>query len=162
VHSTDILEDIEVCPSCGELVRQLDSTTGWCLDCSGTTKVSCLSCGGWFQKDQPHRKLCQKCRDERWLARNANSLETLLLHGYAIDSARIQIYERNRPRCLSCGAVLTGARNGALFCTKTKECRSWRRRYRTLMERYRNRGSTNPAKQASSQVNAEIWLMNND
>lgn len=150
---------IEVCPSCGELVDELDYVTGWCPSCSGTEKVSCLSCGEHFSKDAPHRKLCPKCRDERWLARNADSLESLLQHGYTISQAKQQVYETNRPKCLSCGAVLAGARSDAQFCKKTAECRSWRRRYRTLKERYQRSGSTNPAKQAKAQVNAEIWLM---
>ena len=151
--------DYELCPSCGEFVEELDEDTGWCYTCSGVTKVSCLSCGAPFQKDAAHRKLCPKCRDERWLARNAESLEALLLHGYSITNARDQVYEYNRPHCLSCGAVLAGARNNAHFCTKTPECRSWRRRYRTLKERYQRQGATNASKQALSQVGAEIWLM---
>lgn len=160
VHSANTFTaELELCPSCGNLVYELDELTGWCYACSGTSKVECLSCGEGFTKDAPHRKLCPKCRDERWLARNANSLEVLLQHGYTITNAKQQVYEHNRPKCLSCGAVLTGARNGALFCTKTKECRAWRRRYRTLKERYQRLGSQNPSKQASSQVNAEIWLM---
>ena len=156
VHPTDTLE---VCPSCGDIVEELDENTGWCKQCAGVEETYCLSCGSTFSKDAPHRKLCPKCRDERWLARNADALELLLLHGYTIANAKQQVYEHNRPKCLSCGAVLSGARNGALFCTKTQECRSWRRRYRTLKERYQRQGSQNPAKQASAQVNAEIWLM---
>lgn len=152
-------DNIEICPSCGELVDELDEHTGWCPECSGVTKVACLSCGEGFEKDAAHRKLCPKCRDERWLARNANALEVLLQHGYTIANARQQVYEHNRPRCLSCGAVLVGARNGAQFCTKTAECRSWRRRYRTLKEQYQRRGSINATKQALAQVGAEIWLM---
>lgn len=158
VRPADI-SDFDICPSCGELVYELDELTGWCPECSGVTTVSCLSCGEGFAKDAAHRKLCPKCRDERWLARNANALEILLQHGYSIANARQQVYENNRPHCLSCGVVLIGARNGAQFCTKTPECRSWRRRYRTLKERYQRKGSQAAAKQAIAQVSAEIWLM---
>lgn len=152
------LPEQEICPSCGGLFYELDDVTGWCPECAGVTTVSCLSCGEGFAKDAAHRKLCPKCRDERWLARNADAMEVLLRHGYSIGNARQQVYEHNRPHCLSCGAVLVGARNGAQFCTKTQECRSWRRRYRTLKENYQRKGLQQAAKQAIAQVSAEIWL----
>lgn len=151
--------DVEICPSCGEFKEELEPVTGWCTECSGlANKVMCLSCGEGFSKDASHRKLCPKCRNERWLARNADQLEILLLHGFTISVARRQVYVANRPRCLSCGAVLAGARNGAQFCTKTPECRSWRRRYRTLKERYKRKDSVDAGKQAAAQISAELWL----
>lgn len=144
----------QLCPSCGEFVDELDDGSGFCLSCTyGETRRNCLACSDRFTADQPHRKLCPKCRDERWLARHAEELEIYLSYGARIEFAKRQVYYENRPVCIACGQPIKGAADGANFCTRTIECRRWRRRYRTLRERYSDQ------KKALAEVSAEIFAL---
>jgi len=140
-------------------VQELAEETGWCFQCSGIENTACLSCGKNFKKDQPHRKLCSGCRNERWLASNADTLEYLIQTGLSAIHARYMVYNHNRPRCLSCGNSIHGGRNGVtLFCKKTPECRRWRRRYRTVKEQLERKGVMEVQKQAIALVSAEIYI----
>jgi len=141
----------DYCPNCGNFVDELDDASGWCFECAGTGEIRCIACNGKFHKDQPHRKLCPGCRDERWLGRHANELEDYLSFGARLGFAKREVYKRNRPVCISCGDPIKGAADGATFCKRTIECRRWRRRYRTLRERYHDQ------KQALAQVSAEVF-----
>jgi len=147
----------EFCPSCGSFVDRIVAETGWCVVCSGDTQAVCIGCNDLFVKDQPHRKLCPWCREERWLLRHADEIERYLADGFSIHYARREIYESNRPVCISCGNPIKGATNGAMFCKQTIECRRWRRRYRTVREQYLRDGIIDPAKKAVAQVSAEIF-----
>lgn len=141
----------ELCPSCGDFVNQLNDTTGFCDSCSGDNRAQCMACGEKFVADQPYRKLCRSCRDERWLERHADELEDLLSYGARIAFAKRQVYRENRPLCIACGDPIKGVAKGALFCTRTIDCRRWRRRYKTLREKY------NSESRAKKEVAAEIF-----
>jgi hypothetical protein len=141
----------DYCPNCGNFVDELDEASGWCFDCSGTGVARCMACGDNFHKDQPHRKLCPKCRDERFLERHADTLEDYLSYGARIGFAKREVYKQNRPVCIACGNPMNLSKAGATFCKRTIECRRWRRRYRTLKEKYHD------SKQALSQVSAEVF-----
>lgn len=140
-----------MCASCGHFVDALDGETGWCYECSGRHISRCMACNEEFLKDQPHRKLCAGCRDERWLERHADELEVYLSYGARISFAKREVYKQNRPVCIACGNPIKGAADGATFCKRTMECRRWRRRYRTLKEKLHD------SKQALSQVSAEVF-----
>ena len=150
-------EHREFCVSCGNFVDELDETTGFCLECIGSVKTRCLGCSQLFARDQPHRRLCPKCREERWLERNADRLEDYLEFGATIQFAKRSVYGENRPVCLSCNEPIKGAKNGANFCTRTTDCRRWQRRYRTLREQSIGMRLLDPAKQALAQISAEIF-----
>lgn len=141
----------DYCPSCGKFVDELDDASGWCFECSGTGETRCIACGEKFRKDQPHRKLCHGCRDERWLERHANELEVYLEFGARISFAKREVYKQNRPVCIACGNPIKGAADGTIFCTRTIDCKRWQRRYRTLRDKYHD------AKLALSQVSAEVF-----
>lgn len=147
----------EFCPSCGNFVDTLDVETGFCLECLGISQSQCLGCKEPFTKDSPHRKLCGKCRDERWLERHADELEQYLIYGARMSFAKREVYKHNRPVCISCGTAIKGAPEGASFCTTSIECRRWRKRYRTLRENYQGKGLIDPAKSALAEVSAEIF-----
>lgn len=144
----------EFCPRCGEFTDQLDDETGFCISCvDGEARHNCLACGTRFRADQTHRKLCPSCRDERWLSRHADEIEIYLSYGARIEFAKRQVYLENRPVCIVCNEPIKGAAGGAHFCTRTMECRRWRRRYRTLRERYHDQ------KKALAEVSAEIFAV---
>ena len=147
----------EYCPSCGNFVDEIDLDSGWCLECTGDSKARCLNCDELFTKDQPHRKLCGHCREERWLLQHADELEDYLVRGATFAFAKREVYHNNRPRCTSCGDPIKNASNGAMFCTQRLECRRWRRRYRTVREQNERRSLIDPAKMALAQVSAEIF-----
>ena len=151
MRSAEVHRNDELCPQCGNFVDELDDETGWCFECSGTSEARCLACSRPFIKDQSHRKLCPACREERWLQRHADELEMYLSYGARISFARRQIYYENRPICIACSNPIKGAADGAIFCTRTIECRRWRRRYRTLREKYGDQ------KKALAEVSAEIF-----
>lgn len=100
---------MEVCPNCGELVDTLTTDEGWCKECAG-----------------PHQLLDKL---EVFLSANADHIEHYMANGsslyQAIDNLRLDV----APTCLSCGVVIKHGRRDALFCTKTPQCRSSRRRY---------------------------------
>lgn len=143
------------CTSCGDFVDQLDSDTGWCLECSGISLSICYGCGVYFEKDTPHRKLCKSCREERWLTNHADELELYLSYGARMEFAKREVYHNNRPHCMSCGDSI--AKEGANFCNKKIACKRWARRYRRLRERYQARGIIDPKRIALSEVSAEIF-----
>lgn len=150
----------DFCPSCGNFVNHIDAITGWCYVCSGDTKTQCIACGREFTKDQPHRKLCGWCREERWLIRHADEIEEYMQYGASFQFAKRETYynSRYRPVCISCGrSIKFRPANGAIFCKQTIRCRRWRRRYRTLREQNLRKGIIDPAKMAHSQVAAEIF-----
>lgn len=156
-RNVEIHHEEEFCPSCGEFVDALDDETGFCYTCIGDARRDCLACGKQFRADQTHRKLCPSCRDERWLQQHAEEVEVYLSYGARIEFARRQVYFENRPVCIACGQPIKGATNGAVFCTRTIVCRKWRRRYRTLREKYESRGARNSQKLALAEVSAEIF-----
>jgi len=145
------IEESAYCPNCGNFVDDLDEASGWCFECSGTGEIHCIACGDVFHRDQPHRKLCPGCRHERWLENHADELEIYLSYGARISFAEREVYKQNRPVCIACGNPIKGASDRAMFCNRTIECRRWKRRYRTLKEKY------NSAKLAMSQVSAEVF-----
>lgn len=153
VSRTEIHAHEELCPACGNFVDALDDETGFCYLCIGDAKTHCLACGNEFTADQAHRKLCPTCREERWLSYHADELEVYLSYGARIGFAKKQVYYENRPVCIACGEPIKGAADGAMFCTRTIECRRWRRRYRTLREK------RNDQKQAVAEVSAEIFAV---
>jgi len=151
---------MEFCPSCGEEVESLEDGTGWCSECSGTIKTACIACGNPYKRDQPHRRLCRTCREERWLARNADALEAELATGLSITQAKKEVYQINKPVCLSCGSSIPNGRpNSTHFCTQNPECRKWRRRYRTLREGYARKGVQDPRKKALAMISAELFIL---
>jgi hypothetical protein len=119
-----------LCPNCGTWTFELDSTTGWCDDCTGPVK----------------RTL------ELWLASNADHLEHYISRGYSIPRAVNRVGADVKPICVSCGGVIKRApRRNVLFCRTTKKCRQFSRRYVYL---YRERGFTKA--EALAKILAEL------
>jgi len=86
-------------------------------------------------------------------------MEELIGEGKSAKLAMRQIYSMNRPFCFSCGDQIKGGKPGiSMFCQSKVECRRWYRRYRTLKEKFRNKGIENPKKQAIATVAAEIFI----
>ena len=124
----------EVCSSCGKFVESLNEYTGWCASCSLDDPASkvCASCGKPFAGER-WRKLCKGCRKELWFKRNAFVLEEALLTGTTLVEAIELVLEENRPYCIVCGNAIKGGKNGALFCTTKKRCRTAARYFRYLL-----------------------------
>ena|SRR5215471_8275003 len=150
------LQDL-FCPSCGNFVTDIDDETGFCFECIGSRKARCLGCDRLFTKDQSHRKLCHKCREERWLERNADRIEIYMEAGATFTFAKREVYYENRPVCISCGKTLNMTAGGANFCKSNLECRRWRERYKRVKRQLQFRQVLNPDKQALAQVSAEIF-----
>lgn len=126
-------ETIEaICPSCGHW-HILNEITGHCADCSPDY---CISCGSQFYPDAKWRKVCWACRDEAWLKKYADPIEALLSFGYTLDQTRLLVSRDFAPRCTHCGGFIKSGRGETLFCTKFPQCRSAKRRYRTLVRKY--------------------------
>jgi hypothetical protein len=124
------IEVQEICPNCGDSVDQLTDSTGWCKEC---TAPYCTKCG---KELHDSKKLCGTCRHIQFLEQNADTLEIFTAQGYSLEQAKHKVSELNRPRCICCNEPIYHAKQGAYFCTRSSECRSAKRRYRTLRERY--------------------------
>lgn len=124
---------LEVCSNCGDFVERLQDSTGWCPSCSSPTSRYC-SCGTELTNG---KSKCGSCRYELFLTTNADALEYYLAKGYTLEAAKQQVFADNRPNCICCGEPIHGGRQGAaFFCSRYKRCKSAKRRYRTLRERY--------------------------
>lgn len=104
----------EVCPSCGEFVRKLDSQTGWCSDCTGDAQEV-----------------------SNFLSVNADHIEHYILQGFTLKQAIKRVYVERRPICAVCSKPMPRTKSTAVICRRTKECRRVSRRYVYL---YREKG----------------------
>lgn len=134
------LTEYEFCPSCGAGVEKLNSRTGFCAKCSFrvTGKRECGNCGREFIPYQNSRNLCQSCQNLRWLERNADAIERVMVHHNSSDVAKaIQlVYDDNRPRCAMCGDKLKhGTKGRTIFCGKKDACRRAAIRFRNYKKR---------------------------
>lgn len=99
----------EVCPCCGSFTSELSSETGWCENCSPKSNYS---------------------RAEGFLSLNADRIEYFLAEGKTFWQALEQLAVREeRPICVICGNYIRRAKRTAVFCRKTRECRSYSRKY---------------------------------
>jgi hypothetical protein len=89
----------EVCPCCGSFTSELNRETGWCEECSPKSNYS---------------------RAEDFLSLNADRIE------YFLEQLAVR---DERPICVICGNFIRRAKRTAVFCRKTKECRSYSRKY---------------------------------
>jgi hypothetical protein len=123
---------LEFCIQCGKEVEQLNPTTGWCITCSPD---QCLNCG---EKLKSSSVYCNKCKKLFWLEAHADELEELMGTGLSFTSSIQRIRNENRPVCLCCELPIPHARSSdkrpTKFCQRTAQCKSARRRYRTLQE----------------------------
>lgn len=139
--------DIAICPSCGHLA-DLSNDTGWCDECSGTTRYSlvCVRCQNEFQSVKQDF-ICQSCKTEQW----ANEIEELICKGVSYSRAKSLVAQSNRAICLSCNSrIPRGTKGRHLFCSKPK-CKSASRRVKHLRL---DKGLTHS--EALSQVLAEL------
>lgn len=119
--------DLEICRNCGNEVEELDEYTGFCYNCS---PKRCERCN---KRSVPKGKhFCNSCTRIIWLETHADEIEELQSGGLSLTAARQAIYANNRPVCLVCHQPMNHANVSASFCQRTKDCRSARRRYRTL------------------------------
>lgn len=120
-----VVELDEFCSNCGEWVYYLNFNyeSGWCTECTqdSVTHPTCVRCGCALA--HRHRSTCHTCRQELWLERHADELEFLMIvKGYSLVRAREVIAKMVRPICQCCGKPIVGAREGALFCKRNKQC----------------------------------------
>lgn len=132
--------ELEWCPSCGEGVQKLNALTGLCPSCSFevTGKKECERCGNEFIPYQNSRTICQSCTRLKWLERNADAIERVMVHYDDTDvvTAIQKVYDDNRPRCAMCGDSLKhGTRGRTVFCKKRDECRRASIRYHHYRKR---------------------------
>jgi hypothetical protein len=74
------------------------------------------------------------CKRLRWLERNAEAIEAMMMEGLSVRAAIAAVSSNNRPTCLCCGGVIRhGTRDRHFFCRKHPECRRMRRRYKYLV-----------------------------
>lgn len=128
-----LLEYEEFCPSCGKFAT-LDDVTGWCFPCSGRASPQyCERCG-----KETEGKLCDSCKYMRWLERNADKIEAVMVSlQVSAGKAKKIVRSENRPICLCCGNPIKGGQSGKnYFCRKTKACRKGHNSYHY----YRTRG----------------------
>lgn len=119
------------CPSCGEFDKRILEEEGWCADCVSEYKSPlCRHCED--KLSDPSSTICNSCKREMWLARNADELERYINEGLPVYKAIRQVFEDNRPFCICCGQPIYGGKSSALFCKRSASCRSAQRRYRTL------------------------------
>src|SRR5215831_9979991 len=122
---------MDVCPSCGDFVNELNPATGFCLSCS---PLNCMRCGN--ERTTPGHKFCITCQRTNWLERNADALEKEMAEGQSFRQAIEIVSRENRATCIICGSAIVGrSKASTIFCTKTSACRRARGRYSKLIER---------------------------
>jgi hypothetical protein len=99
---------MELCPSCGDFVKELNPITGFCSDCSPQSVT---------------------LNAELWLATNGDAIEHYIAQGNDLSRAIDKVYNRVRPTCVVCAKPISHAPRTAIFCRRTKECRRYSRRY---------------------------------
>lgn len=124
-----------LCPSCGQWTFWLDENSGFCGGCAELDPF-CTQCGRKYEPDAFTKDICIDCKKKNWLIKNADAIEAYMMQGLSFSRAQQEVYKDNRPDCLCCGQPMKGAKNGALFCSKTPQCIRARRRFRTLYERH--------------------------
>lgn len=121
---------MEFCTQCGNEVDNLNEYTGWCKNCS---PLHCLNCD---KKISAGNLYCNKCKKLFWLDAHADEIEELMGVGNSLTASIHKIRDENRPICLSCELPIPHARSSdkrpTKFCQRTAQCKSARRRYRTL------------------------------
>jgi hypothetical protein len=113
-HSTPAPSENELCPNCGTWVESLDSTTGWCLDCSPIVRGIIAA---------------------SWLFKNANHVEHYMVQGFSVTKSASIAAERLRPVCVVCSEEIPRAKRGSIFCRRYEQCRRFQRRYVHLYTR---------------------------
>ena len=148
-----------MCPSCGAFVEELNEETGWCYVCSPPT-LKCTRCGR--EVDASGR--CQYCKQERWLERNADALESFTAQGYSLAYASQRVRYDVRPNCIVCGVpIYRGPGNKALFCGRLRRCRKAKRRLRTLTDQLRKELPLEQARAAAlEKLKGELEHEHND
>lgn len=92
---------------------------------------SCLVCGS---NTDDNRSLCHRCRRDLWLSEHANAIERYTSQGFSFKTAIEKVRKENGSKrdCLCCGEAVN---RKALFCSKTKRCRSARDRMKYLLHK---------------------------
>jgi hypothetical protein len=115
-----LLDELTLCPRCGELVEVLSDKTGWCFDCTRSESIfKCERCGTEF-KSKTHRPFCTYCRELNWLEAHADEIEEFMVQGCSFKFARGRVSEAHRPRCVACGSPLPKV---GYFCKTKPSCR---------------------------------------
>ena len=124
-----------ICPSCGQWVVWLHESSGFCIECADIEPF-CTQCGNEYVPDEFTKDICSYCKTENWLRKNADAIEANMKDGLTFYQSKLKVFNEVRPICLCCGKPIKGAKQDALFCTKTPQCKTARRRFRTLREKH--------------------------
>lgn len=126
--------DDNYCPNCGDwfIDQAFDFNEGWCRGCASSLRAAptCSRCG---RDTDGSRTMCEPCRKESWLERNADDVELLVVtKGYSVYFAIKTVSIMVRPVCQCCHKPIVGGSPSALFCKVDKRCRVMYNRYRQL------------------------------
>src|SRR6266403_2302825 len=105
--------DDEFCPNCGEFVPYLHEETGFCYSCSGIEPTRrCLGCNSIIEEGSE----CNRCKYRKWLERNADNIERIMVtNGVKASIAKRIVLANNRPVCLVCRNPIKGGQVGKHF-----------------------------------------------
>jgi hypothetical protein len=127
-----VINDDEFCPNCGAFVPYLHEETGFCYSCSGIEPTRrCSGCNNILGDDHEGNE-CWRCKYRRWLERNADNIERVMVtNGVKASKAKRIVLASNRPICLSCREPIKGGQIGKhFFCRTNKICRKASTTYR--------------------------------
>lgn len=116
----ELLDELILCPACGELTDFLSEKTGWCKKCTNDESIyTCERCSVEF-KSKTHRPYCTYCRELNWLETHADEIEDFMVQGCDFRTARTKVSEAHRPHCVACGQPLPKV---GYFCKTNSSCR---------------------------------------